>query len=222
MNIIQMICLVGKFWNYSKMENQNKDNYDPVHVSGAAIFRYQNRATLGPFETRKIDLPLGNIYQKDEIFQQWRGHIINHSLFIEESVDVIISKLLFKKNIENIPLFRSVVLSREFFSFMNKWKVLRDLLKTFKPFKDRDYSELFNNLHKLIDERDKFAHGQVTYSGNMGENIYLEYFKETLKKEEITEENVKNFIDLSSKCRRELDKIIFELQEIQKSEDINS
>lgn len=199
------------------MEYPNANDPYNAHLSGASIFRYENKATLGPYETKKIDLPLGEVWERDEKFQQWRGHIINHALFIEENVDTIISKLLLRKDIENISLFRSAVLSREFFSFMNKWKVLRDLLKTISPFKDRDYSDLFNNLHNLIDERDKFAHGQVTYSGERGEKVFLQYFKEFLRKEEVNEGNVQNFLDLANKCRKELDKIIFELQEMQKT-----
>jgi len=197
------------------MTEENKDKVENLSttLSGSSIFRYQNKATLGSLETREIPLPLGRVYQMDEIFQQWRGHIINHSLFIEESLEIIISKFLFKKDMENASLFKSIILNREFFSFMNKLRVLKDLLKTIEPFKSRDYSELFKKLHKLIGERDKFAHGQVTYFGDKGEDIYLEYFKESLKKEEITEENVKNFLDLSSKCRKELEDILKELRE---------
>jgi len=187
-------------------------NSNEAFVSGASIFRYTEKATLGPFETRKIDLPVGEVYQRDERFQAWRGHIINHSLFIEERIDLIISKLFLKKDIERVELFRAIILSREFFGFMNKWKVLKDLLTTIEPYKNNNYSSLYSNLHNLINERDKFAHGQVTYSGSKGEKIILEYFKEKLQKEEITEKNVEDFLKLSFECRKGVDEILSEIR----------
>ena len=49
-------------------------NSNEAFVSGVSIFRYTEKVTLSPFETRKIDLPLGEVYQRDERFQAWRGH----------------------------------------------------------------------------------------------------------------------------------------------------
>ena len=69
-----------------------------------------------------------------------------------------------------------------------------EFLKKVMPFKDKDYSELFKDLHFIIDERDKFAHGQVSYSGMRGEKIFLTYFKEISKKEEITESTIITFV----------------------------
>lgn len=188
------------------MDNQN-------FTSGTGIIRFTNHVEIPPGETYKFELDnINDTLKKDDLFQAWRGHIINNALFVEEKIDLLISKLLFRKELEGAGLFKSIILSREFFSFMSKWKVLRDLLKTISPFKETYSSELFSDLQFIIDERDKFAHGQVMYSGNRGEKILLEYFKGTPQKEEITEGTIKAFIEKCSKCYVELDKLIVEAQ----------
>jgi hypothetical protein len=195
-----------------------KENIPQPTSSGIGIIRFTNHIAIPPGGTYKFEPNIGEALKKDDLFQAWRGHIINNALFIEEKIDLIISKLLFRKELEGAGLFKSVVLSREFFSFMSKWKVMRDLLKTLSPFKEANYSELFRDLQFIVNERDKFAHGQVMYSGNSGERILLEYFKETLQKEEITEATVKTFIEKCTKCYEKLDKIIIEAQ---RRQDVN-
>ena len=101
---------------------------------------------------------------------------------------------------------------------MNKKKVLKDLLSSVKPFNERDYHELYQNIQKVIDERNKFAHGQVSYSGNKGEKIFIQYFKEKIVNEEITEESINSFLECSRKCYEELDKIMAELNPQPKTE----
>ena len=188
------------------MNNQN-------FTSGTGIIRFTNHVEIPPGETYKFELNnINDTLRKDDLFQAWRGHIINNALFIEEKIDLAISKLLFRNELEGAGLFKSIVLSREFFSFMSKWKVLRDLLKTISPFKETYSSELLSDLQFIVNERDKFAHGQVMYSGNNGEKILLEYFKETLQKEEVTEDTIKAFIEKCGKCHMGLEKIITEAQ----------
>ena len=204
-----MTVMEGFVRGWNKMDPM-KPPYDSA-TSGAAIIRspvkYEDHVQLKPHEVKKMEYNLAETFQKDEKFQAWRGHIINNALFIEEKVDTIISNLLFY-DLEKKVLFQSIILSREFFGFMNKWKVLKDLMGTMEIFKDGKYNIFFSNLHKLINERDKFAHGKVTYMGDRGEKIILEYFKEKIQKEEITEKTVEEFVGLAKECRKVLDEII--------------
>jgi hypothetical protein len=186
---------------------ENNDELPPLSFSGSSAIRYQNKATLGPFETKQIYLPIGEAFQRDEIFQQWRGHIINNALFIEEKIANIISKIFFDKNRERISQFHSIILEREFFTFMNKWKVLRDILNSISPYKEKDYTQLKTDLKEIVEVRDKFAHGNVIYSGDDGKKIFLEYFSGEAKREEITEDTIKKFIELAKKCHEELNKL---------------
>lgn len=179
------------------------------YTSGLGIIRFEDSATIpAEKEVKVLDTIISDNLKRDEIFQHWRGQIINNSLFVEDKIDSIITKLLFKQDAEKASLFKSVVLSREFFGFMNKRKVLGDFLKILIPFKDNNYSNFLGRINSIIDERNKFAHGQVSYSGVSGEKISLSYFKDGVKKEEITEEKVKIFIESCKAVYIELDEII--------------
>ena len=184
---------------------------EPRYTSGTSIIRFTNHVEIPSGGEYKFELDTTEAFKKDEGFQAIRGQIINNSLFIEEKIDYIITKVLFNKNFAQADLFINIILSREFFSFMNKKKVLKDLLSSIDPFKNRNYHELYQNIQKVIDERNKFAHGQVSYSGNKGEKILIQYFKEEIVNEEITQTSVNNFLDIVRKCYGELDKIMAEL-----------
>ncbi len=184
---------------------------EPRYTSGTSIIRFTNHVEIPSGGEYKFELDTTEAFKKDEGFQAIRGQIINNSLFIEEKIDYIITKVLFNKNFAQADLFINIILSREFFSFMNKKKVLKDLLSSIDPFKNRNYHELYQNIQKVIDERNKFAHGQVSYSGNKGEKILIQYFKEEIVNEEITQTSVNNFLDIVRKCYGELDKIMVEL-----------
>jgi len=189
-----------------------KPPYD-IATSGASTIKYAGRIEIPPLGMQKLEFNFAETFQKDERFQAWRGHIINNALFIEEKIDNIISKIFLGKNMERFEQFNSIILAREFFTFMSKWNVLRDILNSINPYKERDYIQLKTDLQKIIEVRNKFAHGKVSYSGNKGEKIILEYFSGGPKKEEINENMIKNFIELVKKCHFELDKIILELKE---------
>ena len=190
-----------------------KENpFSNLATSGASTIRCTNHIEIPAGETHKFDFNFAETFQKDEFFQKWRGHIINNALFIEEKMEYIISKIFFKKNRENINQFHSIILCKDFFTFMNKWFVLRDALNFISPYKERNYTRLKTNLKEIINIRNKFAHGQVSYFGNKSEKIILEYFSGETKREEITENTINNFIELVKKCHQELDKIIGEIE----------
>ncbi len=169
------------------------------HTSGLGIIRIEGRTTIpAGQEVKVLDTIIGDNLKRDEIFQHWRGQIINNSLFVEERLDWAINKLLPKDSPHKIINL----------SFKKKSVLLKELINKIGSFKAQDLSQLFNDLDKIIEERNKFAHGQVSYSGMQGEKIFLSYFRETLQKEEITEANIISFIEKCVKCRQELDKIM--------------
>ena len=195
------------------MDEDRLPEFQSRHVSGASIIRVNNQIEMSPegipYNLKKPNLT--DTFKKNEQFQAIRGQIINDSLFVEEKIDEIISKILFNEDSNQTDLFINIILSREFFNFMNKKKVMKDLLSSVEPFKKRDYHELYQNIQKVIDERDKFAHGQVSYSGNKGEKIFIQYFKGKIIKEEITTESRDGFLEIIKKCHEYLDKILLEI-----------
>ena len=160
-------------------------------TSGTGILRIEDRATIPAGQEVKKEYDLEQFYKRDNDFQSIRGRIINASLLVEEKIDKILNKVFVKREQELNNLFQSIVLGREFFSFMAKWKVLRDLFHNLSIFKDKDYSTLSNEIKDIIDIRDMFAHGRNTHKGD--ESIVIDYFKEKPKREEITQEFLEDF-----------------------------
>ena len=156
-------------------------------TSGADIIQIESHLKVPPNSEIKVDLPLGELYKKDLEFQAMRGQIINSSLWVEEKIELLIAKLLIPSGGEASGLFISCVLGREFFTFMAKWKVLRDLLKAVSPLNEKDHSKMLTDIKEIIDVRDMFAHGKNLYLGDGKENkLVIEYFKDGLKREEVT------------------------------------
>ena len=171
----------------------------PNSTSGLGIIRIEGTATIpAGQEVKVLDTVISDNLKRDEIFQHWRGQVINNSLFVEERLDWTINKILPKDSPYKIINL----------SFKKKSVLLRELLSTIESFKAEDFFQLFNDLDKVINVRNKFAHGQVSYSGMQGEKIFLTSFKEISKKEEVTENTIIAFIEICAKCRQELDKIM--------------
>ena|SRR3990172_11334022 len=183
--------------------------YD-LATSGASIIRYSGHVEIPSLETKKFEFNIAETFQKDERFQSWRGHIINNSLFVEEKLEDVISKIFVKESMAEH--FHSIVIGREFFTFMSKWKVFKDITDSISPHKEKDYAQLKTNLLEVINVRDKFAHGKVSYSGDKGEKIILNYFKGEPKTEEIDERTISTFVELVKKCLEELNKFISEIR----------
>lgn len=176
------------------------DNIFPhslVSTSGGAFIR-----------THTIeDIPKINWDEVDK-FQKWRGEVVSQAILVEQQIEEIISKIFFNKNVDLVDNFRSFILGRDFFTFMNKWHVLKDILDTMEPYKNEDYKELKRELHDIVNIRNNFAHGKaVHYNGE----IILEYFREGINKDKIDENTIINFRSLCKKCLGKLDIILADL-----------
>jgi hypothetical protein len=167
---------------------EQKEN---MATSGSVTLRVENSISIPPNSTIKKEYNFDEIYRKDLDFQLERGKIINLSLNVEEKIDEIITKILIKKDSEISHLFISDVLTREFFTFMAKWNVLKSLLNNLSPFNRNDYSELLTNIKEIIKIRNIFAHGKNTYLD--GEKIVIDYFENGNKRIEITSEFLDKF-----------------------------
>lgn len=174
-------------------------------TSGTGILRIEGSTTVPAGQEIKKEFDLGEYYKKDLDFQSIRGRIINASLLVEEKISMILNKVFVKKDQKLNTLFQSIVLDREFFTFMAKWKVLRDLFHNFTVFKDKNYSDLLNNIKEVIDIRDMFAHGTNTHLEDKA--IVIDYFKEKPRREEITKEFLEEFDKKIKSVYQELDSV---------------
>ena len=123
-----------------------------------------------------------------EKFQKIRGEGINRALFIEGYLDGIIMQTFFKqdKSSNMMDMFKDLILSREFFTFMSKWKVIRDLLHN-NILHHENYKQLLTDTKTIIDERNKFAHGNLIICGN---KMILSFFDGKLCEEEIDKKKI--------------------------------
>ena len=182
-----------------------------VPFGSADIIRIRGNVEVPPnSEVKALSYDALDLLELHESFKLWRGEIITNSISVEEKIEDIIIKLLFRKEIDGSSLFRSIVLTRDFFGFMQKCKILSDLLKNLAPFKERDYSNLIQKIHDIIDIRNKFAHGRVNYEGAHAEKIIVDYFKEKVKSEEINSKYIEQFSQKCRECYAELDTILAE------------
>src|SRR3989344_825108 len=146
------------------------------------------------------------------------GVIINSLLVIENSLELIITDCFFKKQLVNKDiieitheekLFGELLLKREFFTTMNKWRVLRGLSKSHPFFEGKNIRSLLTKLKETINIRDRFAHGDIIFKelkypiltyyedGYKEQNLSESYFEEiNLKFKEVHLELVRISIDL--------------------------
>jgi len=118
---------------------------------------------------------LDSISQQSDALSQIRGRIISSSITIEEYLDYLIVAVLFPNNPEGGSLFRELVLEREFFTFMNKWKTFKELVERGAIKIDDETSKkgILKKICDIIETRNKFAHGEVIFSGTTPELHYL-------------------------------------------------
>jgi hypothetical protein len=183
---------------------------DKTFTSGSEVLRIEGHAVIPAYSEVKKEYDLGEIYKRDLDFQFLRGRVINISLFVEERLDKIINKVFVKREQDLNSLFQSVVLGREFFSFMAKWKILKDLSHSLPILKDKDYSSLITEIKEVIAIRDMFAHGKATHIDDG--SILIDYFREKPQRDKIDSNFLDGFDKKARLINTELDRIYSQIQ----------
>ena len=68
------------------------------------------------------------ILKRQEDVALIRGKVISSALYVEHELDYFLCRTFFKDNSKEKELFRELLLEKEFFTFMQKWKLLGELL----------------------------------------------------------------------------------------------
>jgi hypothetical protein len=120
-------------------------------------------------------------------FKFYRAEVIEAALFIEARLKVLLSLLYAGTDERQIQLFRSSVLDPESCTFMHKWKMLHEAIEQLGMPRDclneKARKALFADLQRLIDDRNKFAHGSLYIDGRSGKPL-LQYFQKGKRQEE--------------------------------------
>ncbi len=108
---------------------------------------------------------LDEVMKKHEEIIEMRGRIVSACLAIERRIGEYILDIFCKKNMKS--LFTELILEKEFFTFMNKWKILRELTHILKVenISEKERKELLTLLREVIETRDRFAHGKLSFYG---------------------------------------------------------
>ncbi len=126
---------------------------------------------------------------RDEITKK-RGRVLSSALLIEELLEVIITDTFFNKDIGKITkekeLFEGAMLEREFFTFMSKWKVFKELCNNHPALNAQNRPDLLTKIKEIINIRNRFAHGKVIF--REGKNPTLVYY-ENGKKEKLLDDS---------------------------------
>lgn len=147
-------------------------------------FKITNPTNILPGESMILsDQDIKSIKKQNEALLKIRGKVIAASLIVEEKLDNLISLIFMGLNHLDRQDFREIILSKETFTFMTKWKVLRDLInrKAIIFSKEDERKSFLTLLKDIIETRDRFAHGEIIFSGtqpqlnfvHQGEQKYL-------------------------------------------------
>ena len=107
---------------------------------------------------------LRDVCRKNSLVTKMRGRVIGSCLNIERRLDSFISDVMVNKKKKS--LFKELILEKEFFTLMNKWKLFRELIKQLgiNNISEDERKELLTLTKEIIETRDRFAHGKVTFS----------------------------------------------------------
>ncbi|MBU2637721.1 MAG: hypothetical protein KJ955_02010 [Nanoarchaeota archaeon] len=100
-----------------------------------------------------------NWKQQEKELHEFRGKVLTKSVYIECLLDFILSKY-FCNNTTDVE-FRTGVLGKEFFTFMQKIKIFSELQIHKRPHFKGEYDGYSEKLFNLAEIRNAFAHGHL-------------------------------------------------------------
>lgn len=131
------------------------------------------------------------VLKENDKITEMRGQIISGALFIEQDLNEVVLKYFFKDG-DKKNIFEEFVLEREFFTLMQKWRLLRELLERNLITTPGDKKEVLRLIHDVIEIRDRFAHGTISFEHT---TPVIEYLKNGKKKKDAL--NRKYFNEIS-------------------------
>lgn len=133
-------------------------------------FKITNPEDIPPGKSFTINQEdLRKIQEQNEALMEIRGRVISSSLNIEHKLDDILSVVFMGKSLESINLFKELLLEKEFFTFMNKWRLFKEICnRKIINFKDDSIQEeTMKIIHNVMKTRDQFAHCEILFSGTI-------------------------------------------------------
>lgn len=133
-------------------------------------------------------------------FKKNRAEILEASIFVEMILNDVLCDAIVGADEPARDKIKYQILSAEFCTYHQKWKMLRELLKEEEHWID-EYevpAELVKLLKKLIDVRNKFAHGVLSVDASNHE-CRLTYRDNGEKTDVVSQEDIDSYLNLAQK-----------------------
>jgi hypothetical protein len=129
-------------------------------------------------------------YDAYEKYKAYRAEVIEGATYVEHILETVLCDAIAGKDEVLRRRLKSVVFAGEAFTFFQKWRSLRTLLKESPNWLSQevnDSSQSLANLHKCIADRNKFAHGELATQEETLE-VELRYFESSEQTVKLTDE----------------------------------
>ncbi|TKB90128.1 MAG: hypothetical protein E8D41_12245 [Nitrospira sp.] len=140
-----------------------------------------------------------------------RAEVIEAALSVEGILDQVLLDLLVGRDAVKRARFTELILAAEFCTSFQKWKMLSRLMAAepayFMQLLDGDQKTLRNEIHALIEDRNKFAHGDLIVNVPESYAVDLRYYESGTKFLRITDQVLNELLARALRCRENLWKL---------------
>lgn len=135
-----------------------------------------------PFEEMK------KMMKENERIAEIRGRIIGAALMVEKRLDRVLNLVFTGEDKLKGRLFTELVLDKEFFTFFQKYMLLKNLTNTeiIQFRKEEERKKSLKDIHDVVEFRNMFAHLEIIFIDG---KPHLEYEKDGKKKTELLDED---------------------------------
>ena len=137
-----------------------------------------------------------------------RAEVIEAALSVEGILDQVLLDLLVGRDASKRARLTELVLTAEFCTSFQKWKMLRALMSAvpsyFEQLLEDDKKTLRKEIHALIEDRNKFAHGDLFVNVPESYVVDLRYYEDGTKYLRITDHLLNELLARALRCRQTL------------------
>ncbi len=140
-----------------------------------------------------------------------RAEVIEAALSVEGLLDQVLLDLLVGHDPEKRERLTELILSAEFCTSFQKWKMLRRLISAspayFKGLSDAEGTTLRDEIRRLIEDRNKFAHGDLFVNVLENYAVELRFYTDGTQFLRVTDQTVMESLSRALRCRETLWKL---------------
>jgi hypothetical protein len=137
-----------------------------------------------------------------------RAEVVEAALSVEGLLDQVLLDLLVGREATKRALFSELVLAAEFCTSFQKWKMFRKVMSSVGPYfeqlSDDDGETLRRDIKMLIEERNKFAHGDLIVDVAEDYAVKLRYYQDGTKYLRVTDVYLNDLLARALRSRETL------------------